>query len=93
MIFLYYLKLALRSIMPTPLLSLVTVAAIAIGISVSMTMVTVRHVFDADPIPEKSSRLFNVRVDNWDPNSVFFAVAEGSTVLIRVSLLLVSLSW
>jgi len=67
----------MRSILATPLVSLVTIAAIAIGISVSMTMVTIRHIFDSDPIPQKSSRLFNVRVDNWDPNGVFFAVPEG----------------
>jgi putative ABC transport system permease protein len=73
----YTVQLAWRSVRATPWLSLVAVLGLAVGIAVPTTLVSVRHVFARNPIPEKSDVLFNVRVDNWDPDSQFFAVAPG----------------
>jgi putative ABC transport system permease protein len=74
---LYTLQLAWRSVRATPWLSLVAVFGLAIGIAVPTTLISVRHVFARNPIPSKSDVLFNVRVDNWDPNSQFFDIQPG----------------
>ena len=69
--FRYYLKLAVLSIRKNPVLSGLMVAAIAIGIGACMTVITVYYVMSGDPIPERSSQLFYVQVDSWDPNNPF----------------------
>ncbi len=74
---LYTLQLAWRSLRTTPWLSLVAVVGLAIGIAVPTTLISIRHVFARNPIPHKSDVLFNVRVDNWDPNSQFFDIKPG----------------
>ncbi|MBZ0114234.1 MAG: ABC transporter permease [Thermoanaerobaculia bacterium] len=73
----YYLKLALRSLLGTPTQTAVTLLAIGLGIAVPTAMLSVHHVFAQNPLPEKSNVLFNVRVDSWDPNSQFFDVEPG----------------
>src|SRR3990167_2918751 len=65
----YYLQLALKSLRRNPILSALMVLAIAIGIGACMTTLTVYSLMAADPIPDKSERLFSVRLDSWDPNS------------------------
>src|SRR5262245_52263687 len=75
--FLYYLRLAAKSALSTPGLTLVTVAAIALGIAVPTTLISVHHVFAQNPIPEKSDVLYNVRVDSWDKDSEFFNILPG----------------
>lgn len=67
--FRYYLKLGALSIRQNPILSGLMVAAIAIGIGTCMTMVTIYHVMSGNPIPEKSSELYYVQLDSWDPNN------------------------
>lgn len=74
---LYYLRLAAKSALATPGLTLLTVGAIALGVAVPTALLSVRQVVAQDPIPEKSSRLYNVRVDNWDAASEFFDVRPG----------------
>lgn len=66
--FRYYLKLALLSMRKNPMLSGLMVAAIAIGIGACMTVVTVFYVMSGNPIPSKSSQLYYVQLDSWDPN-------------------------
>ena len=66
--FRYYLQLALKSLKRNPALSSLMVLAIAIGIGACMTTLTVYSLMAADPIPEKSDKLFAVRLDSWDPN-------------------------
>jgi len=61
--FSYYLKLALRSFRRNKALTALMVLAIALGIGASMTTLTVFYVLSGDPIPEKSDRLFYVRMD------------------------------
>ncbi|MEM1204386.1 MAG: ABC transporter permease [Acidobacteriota bacterium] len=73
--FLYYLRLAVKSLRATPGLTAVTLLAIALGIAVPTASLSIRHVFAQDPVPEKSDRLFNVRVESWDANSDFFGPA------------------
>lgn len=65
--FYYYLALALRSLRRNVVLTSLMVAAIGVGIGASMTTLTVFRAMAADPIPEKSSRLFAPQIDNWGP--------------------------
>src|SRR5436190_20813280 len=63
----YNLRIAFKSLRRHPLLTGVIIAGIALGISASTTFTTVRHMFARDPLPGRSSRIFYVRMDNWDP--------------------------
>jgi putative ABC transport system permease protein len=65
--FYYYLGLALRSLRRNVVLTVLMIAAIGVGIGASMTTLTVFRAMDADPIPDKSRRLFAVQIDNWGP--------------------------
>ena len=64
----YYWQLALKSLKRNPALSTLMVLAIAIGIGACMTTLTVYSLMASDPIPQKSDKLFAVRLDSWDPN-------------------------
>lgn len=75
--FAYYLRLAAKSVRSTPGLSLLTVGAIALGIAVPATLISVHHVYAQNPIPEKSDRLFNVRLESWGLESEFFNILPG----------------
>jgi len=59
----YYFDLALRSLKRNRLLTALMVVAIAFGVGASMTTLTVLHILSADPIPQKSDRLFFVTLD------------------------------
>jgi putative ABC transport system permease protein len=63
----YNLKLAVKSMRRNPVMTALMMAAIAVGIGVSMTTLTVYYLMDADPIPQKSDRLFAVTLDSWNP--------------------------
>ena len=63
---LHYLDLSWRSFKRTPLVSFLMVLAIAIGIGVTMTSLSVYHMMSADPIPHKSSQLYNVQLQTMD---------------------------
>jgi len=67
--FSYYLGLALASMRRTPVLTSLMVLALGLGIGAFMTTFTVYYLMSGDPIPHKSSVLFAVQLDNWDPNS------------------------
>ena len=64
----YYLRLALTSLRRTPVLSALMVLALGLGIGAFMTTFTVYYLMSGDPIPHKSSVLYAVQLDNWDPN-------------------------
>ncbi|MCD7099228.1 ABC transporter permease [Stenotrophomonas sp. MMGLT7] len=64
----YYLRLALRSLRRTPVMTALMVSAIGLGIGASMTMLTVLHVMSRDPIPERSSMLFVPHLDPLPKN-------------------------
>jgi putative ABC transport system permease protein len=70
--FAYYLDLALRSLKRSRALTVLMVLALGLGIGACMTTLTVYHVLSGDPIPSKSSRLFDVELDaahkiRWQP--------------------------
>lgn len=69
--FFYNLRLALLSLRRNPVLSALMVGAIALGIGASMTMFTVYYFMSGDPIPEKSSQLYRVQLDNWGPYEAY----------------------
>jgi putative ABC transport system permease protein len=68
-VFSYYFGLAIRSLERNVVLTVLMIAAIAVGIGASMTTLTVFRAMAADPIPEKSSQLFAVQIDNWGPGA------------------------
>ncbi|WP_417680885.1 ABC transporter permease [Pseudidiomarina aquimaris] len=67
----YYGRLALLSLKKNVLLTGLMIAAIGLGIGAAMTTITVNYLMSADPIPNKSDRLFAVQVDNWSPNEAY----------------------
>jgi putative ABC transport system permease protein len=69
----YNVKIALNSLRRNPVLTGLLVGAIALGICVSTTFIALRHIFEKDPLRGKSAVLFNVRLDNWDPQRAWNA--------------------
>lgn len=63
--FYYHFGLAVRSLKRNVLLTSLMVAAIGVGIGASMTTLTLFRAMSADPIPDKSSRLFTPQIDVW----------------------------
>ncbi|NMH58452.1 ABC transporter permease [Alteromonas ponticola] len=69
--FIYYMKLAIKSIRRNIWLSSLMVLAVALGIGACMTTITVNYMMSANPIPHKSDQLFYVQLDNWGPHFPF----------------------
>ncbi len=65
----YNLRLAWKSLLRHPVLSILIVTGIALGVGVATTFITIYHVFDQDPIPQRSGVLHFVRMDSWDPSA------------------------
>ena len=63
----YNVRIAFKSLRRNPYLTALLLAAIALGICISTTFTSLRHAFAKDPLPGHSSKLFYVRMDNWDP--------------------------
>jgi putative ABC transport system permease protein len=59
----YYFELALRSFKSSRGLTALMLLTIAMGVAACMTTLTVFHVLSGDPIPGKSSQLFNIQLD------------------------------
>lgn len=70
----YYLRLGLRSLRRNPALTALMVLAIGVGVAASMTTYAVFRAVSANPLPDKSSRLFVPLIDAWGPQ----ARADGS---------------
>jgi len=68
--FSYYLQLGWRSLRRNPVLTALMVMAIGFGVAASMTTYSVFRATSRDPIPQKSSVLYNVQVDNWGPEHI-----------------------
>jgi putative ABC transport system permease protein len=80
----YYLSLAWRRLRHNLVLTLLMVAAIGVGIGASMTIMTVLRTLSADPIPSKSSQLFEVMIDNWGTRRIGkFSFDERTMVSYR----------
>ncbi|TPV95348.1 MAG: FtsX-like permease family protein [Myxococcales bacterium FL481] len=75
--FAFLLLRAWSSLRATPTISALAVLAVALGTALPTAIHMVRVVYSQDPIPHKSDRLFNVRMDSWDPNGQFFDVEPG----------------
>ena len=71
--FLYNIRIGLKSLRRNPVLTALLIGAIALGICVSTTFIALRHIFEKDPLPGKSGTMFYVRVDNWDPQRAYNA--------------------
>jgi putative ABC transport system permease protein len=67
--FAYYLQLGLRSLRRNPLLTALMVIAIGFGVAASMTTYSVFRAVSGNPIPQKSSQLYEVQIDNWGPQN------------------------
>ncbi|HEX4376230.1 MAG TPA: hypothetical protein VHZ99_03650, partial [Steroidobacteraceae bacterium] len=82
--FYYYVNLASRKLRRNLVLTLLMIAAIGVGIGASMTVLTVLRSLSADPIPSKSSQLFEVLIDNWGSNRIGnFSFDQRSMVTYR----------
>jgi putative ABC transport system permease protein len=66
----YYFELALRSLRRNVVLTALMIGAVGVGIGASMTALTALRSMSADPIPDKSARLFTAQLDAWGPQSV-----------------------
>ena len=64
---LYNVRIALKSLRRSPVLTALIVGGIMLGITVSTMFSTIKHSFAKDPIPSKSGSLYYVRLDSWDP--------------------------
>lgn len=71
----YYVRLAWKSLVATPWLTLLTLGALGLGIAVPTASLSIRHVFAQNPNPEKADRLYNVRLESWETGSEFFGPA------------------
>jgi putative ABC transport system permease protein len=69
----YNVKIAFNSLRRNPVLTGLLIGAIALGICVSTTFIALRHIFEKDPLRGKSDVLYNVRLDNWDPQRAWNA--------------------
>ncbi len=69
--FIYNLKLGLKSIRKNPIMSSLMVVAIALGVGACMTTVTVFYMMDSNPNTEKSDLLYAVQPDTWNPNESY----------------------
>jgi putative ABC transport system permease protein len=67
--FAYYLELGLRSLRRNPVLTALMVLAIGFGVAASMTTYAVFRAVSNNPIPQKSSQLYAVQVDNYGPKN------------------------
>lgn len=65
--FAYYLALAARNLRRSGGLTLLMMLAIGVGVAASMTMYAVFRGMAADPIPQKSARLFAPLIDAFGP--------------------------
>jgi putative ABC transport system permease protein len=77
-VLLYNVRIALLSLRRNRGLSAVIVGGIALGVGVSTMFSAARHAFARDPIPQKSSVLYYVRLDSWDPAKPYPAKQEGA---------------
>jgi putative ABC transport system permease protein len=60
----YYLKLGVRNLRRSPILTGLMVLTLAVGVAASISTLTIVHIMSGDPIPHKSDRLFVPLVDN-----------------------------
>lgn len=62
--FSYYSWLGFRSLRRNPWLTGLMILILSVGVAASVSTLTILHMMSADPIPEKSDRLFSPILDN-----------------------------
>ncbi len=67
--FAYYFELGLRSLRRNPVLTGLMIITIAFGVGASMTTYSVFRAVSNNPIPQKSSQLYAVQIDNFGPQN------------------------
>jgi putative ABC transport system permease protein len=65
----YYFQLGLHSLRRNPVLTGLMIITVAFGVAASMTMYSVFRAVSNNPIPQKSSQLFAVQIDNFGPQN------------------------
>lgn len=65
----YYLRLGLRQLRRSPVLTALVILTLAVGVAASMSTLTVLYMMSADPIPQKSDRLLTLTIDNAPADS------------------------
>jgi putative ABC transport system permease protein len=83
--FSYYFGLALRSLRRNVVLTLLMIAAVGVGIGASMTTLTVFRAMAGDPIPQKSTQLFAVQIDNWGPSNKSVVIGDEERLQQQIS--------
>lgn len=73
----YYLHLALAGLRRAPWLTALMVLSLAVGVAASMTTLTLRHALSLDPIPDASTRLFNLRDPAGSLRGRMFSYADA----------------
>ncbi len=63
----YYVRLGLKSLRRTPVLSALMVGAIAAGIAACIVTLTAYHAMSGNPIWRKNNELYAVTMDSWSP--------------------------
>jgi len=71
--FSYYFTLGVRSLRRNPALTALMILTLAIGVAASISTLTILHAMSANPLPQKSGRVFapvidNGPLDNYNPN-------------------------
>lgn len=61
----YYLSMAYKNAIKTPYLTGLIAVTLGLGIAACTVIFTVLHLMSADPIPQKSDKLYRVQLDNW----------------------------
>jgi putative ABC transport system permease protein len=70
--FSYHLRLALKSLRRTPVVSGLMIGAIALGVGVCITTLTVYRLMSGNPIAHRNDVLYAVTLDGWDPSQPFY---------------------
>ncbi|WP_286264040.1 ABC transporter permease [Thalassotalea atypica] len=90
--FIYYLQIAMKSLLKTKVTSALMVIAIACGIGISMTALTLNHMTDNNPIAHKNDQLFSLQlmtvdraVDGWyaDGRYPYQLTYQDATNIVR----------
>ena len=75
--FKYYLHMAWKSLIATPVVTSLMLLAIALGIATCMGTLTIHHMMSMDPIPEKSQQLFAPQLKSYGNTVTSFGMNDG----------------
>ncbi|TQV70175.1 FtsX-like permease family protein [Exilibacterium tricleocarpae] len=78
----YYIKLGLKRLGETPVLTLLILMAMALGIAVSVTMLALHHAMAYNPAEEKSGRLFAVQLAAYGNDMETWGEEDGLPIQV-----------